>query len=165
MRAVALSDPEIQEYVEQNFVPLKVSVDPGTKELPLDWPGVLGWRLAYQFMGGEKCNGFTGCMVVSPDLNMEYGGTGSASIAELFDSVAYNKEKFLSMLVLAQKRFAAEQSIRNDTGLSSRRKHQRIGEMRAQILSRNLTTPKDRSLPKGFSWIHALELFRQSGDI
>ena len=165
MRAVALSDSEVQNYVREHFIPLKVEMLPGEKELPLKWPSLLGWNLAYKLMGGEKCNGFTGCMVVSPDLNIQYGGTGSASIWELFDSVAYDRNKFLDMLKLSQSRFLKEQEIRSNPHLTRRQKSQKIGQFRGEIIRRGIASNGGGQKPKGFKWGHALELFRMSGDL
>lgn len=168
MRAVALSDPEIQKYIQDHFLPLKVSMEPGTAELPLDWPGLIGWKIAYKVLGGEKSNGFTGCMVVSSDLKTQYGATGSANISELFDSIAYNRDKFLAMLEKAQQRRLEEESIRSNPRYSSSVRKRKIGELRGKIFREDWEARQAQNrLPprKGFHWIHALELFRKSGDI
>ena len=164
MRAVALADPEIQSYIQKHFVPLKLEVLPGAKELPVNWSSLLGWRLAYKYAGGPTSKGFTGCMVVSADLKTLYGGTGSASIAELFDSVAYDREKFLAMLKLTQKRRLEEESIRSDSSLGSRERSRKMRQFRRKIHSENWAARSKKSKRRGFRYKHAMELLRMSGD-
>lgn len=116
MRAVALSDAEVQARIKRWFVPLKVVIDLGTKRFPLDWPAMRGWSAVHDRMGGEKCEGITLCSVVSPDLQVVYATTGSAMVWEMFDSIAYDATKFYAMLDGGARRARTEREIRaNET--------------------------------------------------
>ena len=58
-----------------------------------------------------KGDGFTGGSVVSTDPQAEYGSTGSAFVWEMFDSIAYDADKFLAMPKKSLERAAAEESV------------------------------------------------------
>lgn len=124
-----------------------------------------GSRTAYWFTGAEKCTGLTGCSVVGPDLKIEYGNTGNVSVTELFDSIAYDAQKFAAMLDRAKQRYDGERAIRADRTLSE--------SVRAREIERYQRSVKDAVSndspfhlfpPKGFSIANSLELFRISGD-
>ena len=85
MRAVALSDKAVQDKVVSSFVPLNVQIDYGTEEFPLDWRGLKIWQDTYRRMGGPKTKGITACSVIGPELEVEFGSTGSAFVWEMFD--------------------------------------------------------------------------------
>lgn len=118
MRAVALADQSVQKKIGEAFIPLKVEIPFGTEKFPLEWPALKMWRDTYVRMGGPETTGLTACSVVSPDLQTEYGSTGSAMVWELFESTAYNADKFSAMLDRAKARAAEEQTIRKNEKLS-----------------------------------------------
>jgi hypothetical protein len=165
MRAVALSDKTVQEKVKQSFLPVKVAILPGTKEFPLDWPAMQGWKLGYRLMGGNKNEGFTGCAVVSPDLKMEYANTGSGFVWEMFESTAYDAKKFAAMLDRAAERFAREQQIRADSRLTEKQRERALAQFYTEV--RNAVSQEGRLHlpPKGFTLKGAGELFQLSGDL
>jgi hypothetical protein len=165
MRAVALSDKTVQKKVVKSFIPLKLAIKPGTKEFPLDWPALQPWGVSYRLMGGEKNEGFTGCSVVSPDLKVEYGNTGSALVWEMFDSTAYDADKFVAMLERADERRAREQAIRADATLSKAHKERRLASFRDDMRSAVAKEGRFRLPPKGFTIQGAVELFELSGDL
>jgi hypothetical protein len=165
MRAVALSDKTVQDKVARHFVPLKLTIMPGTKEFPLDWPALQGWKTSYGLMGGQKNEGFTGCSVVSPDLQVEYGNTGSAFVWEMFDSTAYDATKFAAMLDRANARWAREQPIRADTTLSRAERERQLASLRSQVREAVGNEGRFHLPPKGFTVQDAVELFELSGDL
>ncbi|MEM6278929.1 MAG: hypothetical protein AAF733_05580 [Verrucomicrobiota bacterium] len=165
MRAVALSDEEVQERIEEHFVPLKVVMQPGDAKLPLDWPGLRHWAVSYARMGGEKSEGFTCCTVISPDLETEYGSTGSAFVWELFDSIAYDPEKFAAMLDESLERATKEREIIEDKTLTSMQRERRLRAYRRQMEREISREGRFRLPPKGFTKESAVELFRISGDL
>ena len=165
MRAVALSDKIVQEKVAKSFIPLKVKIPYGSKEFPLDWPGMKNWSFVHLLMGGEKCQGLTGCSVVSPDSKTEYANTGSAFVWELFESTAYDSKKFAAMLDRGVERAAREQVIRKDTELSEKERESRLVSFHREVRSALAEEGRARTKPKGFYDLHAIELFGLSGDL
>ena len=165
MRAVALSDRKVQAKIGPSFVPLKVAIPPGAKTLPVDWPGIRHWRVVYQVMGGEGSEGFTCCTVVSPDLETEYGSTGSAHVWELFDSIAYDAEKFAAMLDRAKDRAAREREIRTDRKRTEWQRKRDLATFRRQMRREIREEGRFRLPPHGFTADAAVELFQLSGDL
>ncbi|MCS7168383.1 MAG: hypothetical protein RMI91_13585 [Gemmatales bacterium] len=165
MRAVALADAQVQKKIVDSFIPLKVVIPYGTKEFPLQWEAMKYWRLAHFLMGGEKCTGLTACSVVSPDLQIEYANTGSAFVWEMFESPAYDAKKFAAMLDRALERFRQEQAIRRDPNLSEQERIERLESFRRDVQAAVLKEGATRPRPKGFTDLHALELFAISGDL
>jgi hypothetical protein len=165
MRAVALSDKTVQEKVAKSFVPLKVVIPYGSKEFPLDWESMNQWRLVYKLMGGEKATGLTGCAVVSSDGKVEYANTGSAFVWELFDSTAYDAEKFAAMLDRGADRASRERTIRNDAKLSDVECDKQLASFHKEVRAALAKEGKAFGKPKGFTDLHALELFYLSGDL
>lgn len=165
MRAVALSDPRVQEKIAKSFIPLKVVMPLRTKAFPLDWPALLGWKIAFALDGGEKCEGFTGCSIVSPDLKAEYANTGSAFVWELFDSSAYDAQKFGAMLDVAEERWKRESAIRAESVLSDMEREKKLAAYRDEVRSAVGKEGFPRLPPKGFTIQGGIELFELSGDI
>ncbi|MEM7698683.1 MAG: hypothetical protein AAF236_09800 [Verrucomicrobiota bacterium] len=161
MRAVALGDETVQHKIAENFIPLKISMEPGAADFPLDWPAMEAWRVAYQRLGGEESEGFTCCSVVSPDLEVEYGNTGSAMVWELFDSIAYDPAKFAAMLDRAVERAEVERSLKASPGKGSPR--WRIA--RARLVREVKREGRFRLPPPGFSVDNAKEIFEMTGDL
>ena len=162
MRAVALSDKAVQQKVARSFVPLKVVIPYPKTKFPLDWPAVAHWRNSYALMDGT---GFTGCSVVSPDLEVEYGNTGSAFIWEMFDSTAYDATKFTAMLDRAQERWARERALLVDTKLSEDERARRLASVRSEVRVAVGKESRFRLPPRGFTVQGAIELFELSGDL
>lgn len=165
MRAVALSDKTVQAKIKEFFVPLKIVIEPGTKEFPVDWPALSHWSKTYRKMGAEECEGITGCSVVSPDLEVEYANTGSAFVWEIFDSTAYDPVKFAAMLDRAQERFEAERGLLANEELRDGVKVRRLKHKRAQVAREIKREGRVRLPGRGFSKDGAVELFQLSGDL
>ncbi len=165
MRAVALADETVQKKIADSFVPLKIAILPGTEDFPLAWPAMRQWRRSYSWMGGKKCEGFTCCTAVSPDLQIEYGNTGSAFVWELFDSIAYDPEKFSAMLDESVKRAKHEQAILADDQLTDRTRAEQLASYRRKIQREIHRAGHFRLPPKGFTVKGAIELFEMSGDL
>jgi hypothetical protein len=167
MRAVALSDRIVQAKVAKSFIPLKVVVPQGTKDFPSvgNWPALRYWAETYRFLGGEKCTGWYGISVVSPDLQTEYGQPGSGLPWQLFDSVAYDAKKFAAMLDRAAKRAARERAVRADKTLSPQERDRRLARFRAEVRS---AVAKEVAVPllppKGFTIERAQELYKLAGE-
>nr|CAA9212236.1 hypothetical protein AVDCRST_MAG63-13 [uncultured Armatimonadetes bacterium] len=162
MRAVALSDSAVQERIRQSFVPLKVVIPFPKTAFPLDWPALAHWRTSYGLMDGT---GFTGCSVVSADLEIEYGNTGSALVWELFDSTAYDAAKFAAMLDRAAERWSRERAIRADKALNAADRERRLAAFRGGVRAAVGREGRFRLPPRGFTVEGAVELFRLSGDL
>jgi len=165
MRAVSLSNERVREQVTQSFVPLKVRIDHGTEEFPLDWPALKSWSTTYRRMGGKKCEGITACCVISPDLKIEYANTGSAFVWEMFESTAYDPVKFAAMLERGKERFKRDRQILEDGSLSERERLQKRVAFQNEVRKALEKEGPFRLPPTGFTIQHALELFRLSGDV
>ena len=165
MRAVSLSNKTVQAKIVQSFVPLKVDILPGTKTFPFDWPAMQQWRTSYRLMGGEKCQGITACTVVTPDLKVQYDNTGSAFVWEMFDSIAYDAEKFAAMLDRASERWEQEKKIRSDNTLNEQQRSQKLSSFRREVARELGREGRFHLPPPGFTIEGAKELFRLSGDL
>lgn len=165
MRAVALADEKVQKKITENFIPLKIEIPYGTEKFPLDWPALKMWRDTYVRMGGPKTTGLTACSVVSPDLQIEYGSTGSAMVWELFESTAYSAEKFAAMLDRSKTRAEEEIEIRNNSELSVLQKKESLAKFRKRVGKEVAEEGKFRLPPKGFTIKGATKLFDTTGDI
>ena len=104
------------------------------------------------------------CTVVSPDLKMEYGNTGSAMVWEMFDSIAYDADKFNAMLDRAQKRYEYERKIIKNKNLSFQAKIDAIEDHRKKVRKLVGEEGKFQMPPKGFTLKKALDLFEKTGD-
>lgn len=167
MRAVALSDKEIQSEINKNFIPLKLEVKKGAPEFPLDWAALSRWRTVYKFNlpGMEEKQGFTMCTVVTPDLEMELGSTGSAFIWEIFDSIAYDKDRFLTMIKDAH-RFALErEKLLAAIGAGERASRFNYLRWKRKVEKRIRANGRVGLPPKGFTAENAKELLRMTGDL
>jgi hypothetical protein len=167
MRAVALADSTVQKKVAKWFIPLKVVVPQGTKELPSvgNWPALRYWDLTYRLLGSEKCAGWYGISVVSPDLQTEYGQPGSGLTWQLFDSIAYDAKKFAAMLDRAAKRAAGERTIRADKTLSQQERDRRLARFREEVrnaVAKEVAVPL--LPPKGFTVERAQQLYKLAGE-
>jgi hypothetical protein len=154
----------VQSSVIRLTVPLKVRIEPGTKEFPLDWPAMSGWSFAYWILGGERNSGFTGCSVVSPDLTTELASTGSAHVWEIFDSPGYDPAKFLAMLERGFRRHEEYEAVLADPGLDGPARDRKLARLRESIRQQVGREGATRWPPKGFTIEKALELFRMTGD-
>ena len=164
MRAVALSDKAVQDKVTKSFVPLKVMIPYGSKTFPLDWPAMGYWGAVHQLMGGEKCTGITGCAVVSADTKTEYANTGSAFVWEMFESTAYDSKKFAAMLDRGLDRATREQALRADPKLADTERKAQLVKFHKEVRAAVLDEGKGHGKPKGFTDLHAIELFLRTGD-
>lgn len=165
MRAVALSDSTVQDKVAKSFIPLKIKIAYGTEKFPLDWPGLKRWQDIYQQMGGKTVAGITACGVISPDLKVEYGTTGSAFVWEMFDSVAYDEKKFAAMLDRSIERFNRERDIRTDKNLSGKERESKLASFHSEVRKAIENESRPQLPPKGMTIEGAKELFRLSGDL
>ena len=164
-RAVVLSDPRVRAAVEKDFVPFKLEIREGTDVFPSDWPAIRHWNWGYQLTGGEECRGITGCAAVSPDLEFEYADTGSCLVWELFDTAAYDAEKFLQMLADATRRFEQEQAIRAHATLADAERAAAVKAHRRAVRREVKKEGRFHLPPAGFTIEGAKELFRLSGDL
>ena len=165
MRAVSLSDQIVQDKIEKSFIPLKVTIPYGSKEVPIDWPAMANWRLVHLLMGGENCQGLTGCTVISTDLKREYANTGSAFVWEMFDSTAYDATKFAAMLDKGLERAAREQALLADPKLSEKERASQLGAFHKEVRDALAKEGQAFGRRKGFNDLHALQLFGLSGDL
>lgn len=153
MRAVSLSNKAVQKTIIAHTIPLKIVISPGAKEFPLDWAGIRRWSFGYQLV--KKGNGYTGCAVISPDGTFELGSTGSVSVWALFDSIAYDANKFKKMLDLSLQRHRQLSAIKNPL---------KLWQAKRRITREVRKEGRVGSIPRGFTVRKARELFELSGD-
>lgn len=134
---------------------------PKGNTFPLDWPALEHWANVRKYVAKE---GFTMCSVVSPDLKAEYGNTGSAMVWEMFDSIAYDADKFSAMMDRSLERFAKERKVILNSKLKISEKVKAISELRETAKKEIGEEGKFRLPPKGFSIKNALMLFEMTGD-
>ncbi|NNC89976.1 MAG: hypothetical protein HKN82_16080 [Akkermansiaceae bacterium] len=161
MRAVALADTKVQWIVKRNFIPVKLPIDPA-EGFTSAWPALRGWATAYKFANGK---GFTGCSVISPDLEFEYGHTGSAFIWEMFDSTAYSPRKFAAMLERSASRAEEERALRYQRGITPAERKLEVARLRKGLEQAVRREGQFHLPPRGFSLDQALELFRIVGAV
>jgi hypothetical protein len=167
MRAVALADGIVQEKLAKSFVCLKVVIPQGTKEFPSvgTWPPLGYWRATYRLLGSEKCAGWYGISVVSPDLQTEYAQPGAGLPWQLFESISYDAKKFAAMLDRAVDRATRERAIRADRALNAQQRDRKLAAFRAEVrsaIARETSAPL--LPPTGFSFEKAQELYRLAGE-
>jgi hypothetical protein len=159
MRVVSLSDARVQALVKRSFIPVKMRFD-GEKGFPVDWPALRNWVPFFKFAAGP---GFAGCSVVSSDLGAEYANTGSAFIWEIFDSTAYDPEKFVAMLERALLRAAEERALNGQRGITAAERKVEVARLRRGVRNAVRREGRFHLPPEGFSLEKALELFRMAG--
>ena len=167
MRAVALSDDNVQKKVGKSFIPLKVVIPQGTKEFPVvgNWQPLGYWRTTYQLLGGEKCAGWYGISMISPDLQTEYAQPGGGLAWQLFESTCYDAKKFAAMLDRAADRAARGRTIRADKTLSAAQRDQKLASFRTEVKS-SIAKEVDIPVlpPNGFTVERAQELYKLAGE-
>jgi hypothetical protein len=145
----------------------------------VDWPALEENRRVYQALqlvaGGMKILeavssdletkrllqvkvGYTGCAVVSPDVQVQYANSGPGLVHNLFDSAAYDASKFSAMLDRGLDRFAQEQRILKDSTRNEQQRVQKLAE--ARDLLKKVVEREGAALPtpKGFTDAFAQEL-------
>ncbi|MBI1270791.1 hypothetical protein GC174_10195 [bacterium] len=165
MRTVSLSNDAVQKRIEESFIPLKVSIEPGSKSFPLDWPAMRSWRFAYALMGGPSVKGITGCSVITPDRKIQLGHTGSAFVWEMFDSVAYDANRFSAMLDNSLECYRDYEQIKTDPSINEFKRKRRLARFSREVKSAADRNNRFHLPPQGFSAQNAIELFKLSGDI
>ena len=159
MRTFSLSDSKVIELIKSQCVPVKIQLRQG-QDYPLDWPALKKWRTAYKFSNGR---GFAGCSVVSPDLAIEFGNSGSARISEMLGAPAFDPKEFLGMLVRAMERVNEERSIRVQSRISEEERKLELERFRKGV-TRAVQSEGRRGLPpEGYSLEQAIELYRMAG--
>ena len=160
-RTHVLSNSTVQSIVRRNFIPLKLKLEPG-KEFPVAWPALKRQATAFKFGNGK---GFTGFSVVSRDLLIEYGNSGSAKLSELFDSTAYDSKKCAAMLNRAVERVVEERSLRVQRGISAYERKVEVDRFRRGVTFAVRSEGRSSLPPKGYSLERALELYRVAGAV
>ena len=155
LRAVALSNKDVQKFVADHYVPLKLGFNK-LDGFPVDWPALQAWATAYKFSDG-RC--FTGCSVVSPDLEAEYGTTGAAMVWEMFESSAYDAVRFNAVLSAAGDRAREERVIRTQRGVTESERTAEIARFRKGLDRAVEVNGRFQLPPKGFSVEKVMALF------
>jgi len=145
----------------------------------VDWPSLEENRRVYQFLqtlaGGMKVLeavsqdpeakrmlkikvGYTGCAVVSPDVQVQYANSGPGMVHNLFDSAAYDASNFAAMLDRGLERFAREEEILKNPALNAEERVRLLSGARAQLKKAVEREGAQLPPPKGFTDAHAQEL-------
>ena len=155
MRAVALSDPEVQKLVAANFVPLKLAFNK-REGFPVQWTALRDWATAFKFSDG-RC--FAGASVVSPDLEIQFGNSGSTRVWELIGSTACDAGKFRTMLREALARGNEEQIVRTQRGVTEAERRMELYRFRKGVQRVVSSHGRFQLPPEGFSLEATLDLF------
>ena len=161
IRALSLSNSTVLSAIKRNFIPVKLALEDG-QPFPLNWPALQKTATAFAFSNNR---GFAGCSVISTDLEVEYGNTGSTRIWELFDSTGYDPKKFASMLERAASRNLEERALKAQRGISTLERRGEIFRFRQGVTRAVRTEGRLRLPPRGFSLEQALELFELAGAV
>ena len=159
IRALSLSDSEVQKKIIGSFVPLKLIYTEG-KGFGVKWLVLNGWETKFQFAAGDGC---AGCAILNADLNMEFANSGSALVGELFESVAYDPKKFSTMLSRGYQRWKEDGIMGREGGLSMRERQQEVDRYRRGVVFEVEKEGEMRLPPIGYSLAKAMELFRMAG--
>ena len=130
VRSVGLGDPQVQALIKKEFVALKLGLVPGA-DFPLDWPVLEPWERLFQFADGRS---FTGCVVMSPDREVQYGTTGSLLLWELVDPKGFGAEKLRKVLELAAARGLEERVIRKQWGITEKERAEELRRFRQGLV-------------------------------
>ncbi|NIP92957.1 MAG: hypothetical protein GWO24_05640 [Akkermansiaceae bacterium] len=161
LRTHVLSDPAVLAFIKARCVPVKVKLAKD-KEFPLDWPALDRWVTTFKFRAGK---GLAGCSVVSADLEIEYGNSGSANLWELFESRAYNSGSFAAMLEQAALRITEERSLRVQRGISDFERKMELRTFRRGVRKAVRSQHDSRLPPRGYSLERAMELQQMAGAV
>ena len=155
MRAVALSDPDVQKLVAENFVPLKLAINK-REGFRVSWPALQSWATAFKFSDG-RC--FAGAAVVSPDLEIQYGNSGSTRVWELIGSTSCDVGKFRAMLQEARARGNEERIVRTQQGVTEKERRLELHRFRKGVKRVVSSHGRYELPPEGFSLEATLDLF------
>ena len=155
MRAVALSDPEVQKLVAANYVPLKLAFNK-REGFPVTWPALRDWATEFKFSDG-RC--FAGASVVSPDLESQFGNSGSTQVWELIGSTVCDPGMFRTMLHEALVRGNEEQIVRTQRGVTERERRMELYRFRKGVKRVVSSHGRFQLPPQGFSLEATMELF------
>lgn len=159
LRTHTLSDLTVLALIKSNYIPVKLKLEEG-KDFPVTWPALSKWATAYKF---SNARGFTGCSVVSADLQIEYGNSGSAKLSEVLTSPAFDPKRFAAMLERAASRVLEERSLMAQRRISDFERKMELLRFRKGV-TRVVESEGRRELPlRGYSLEQALELYRMVG--
>jgi hypothetical protein len=161
IRTHVLSNPTVAAHIKASFIPVKLKLETG-KDFPVDWPALKKTATAFAF---SNAKGFAGCSIVSPDLEIEYGNSGSAKMCELFDSTAYSAKEFAGMLERASSRVMEERSLRVQRGISDFERKLEVHRFRRGVTLAVRSEGVSHLPPKGYSLERALELYQMAGAV
>lgn len=147
MRSVVLADPKVQALIKKEFVALKLGLNPEA-EFPLPWPVLEQWERLFQFADG-RC--FTGCVVISPDREVQYGTTGSLLLWELVDVKGFGAEKLRQVLELAAARGLEERVIRKQWGITEKERAEELRRFRQGLVRAARKPGRFQLPPSGYS--------------
>ena len=161
LRTYSLADAKVVGLVKAHCVPVKVPLKKG-QDFPLDWPALRKWATAFRFSNGR---GFTGCSLVSSDLAVEYGNSGSARISEILEAPAFSPGQVHGMLVRGMERLTEERSLRVERRISDFERQREVSRFRTGVTRAVQMESKRKLPPSGYSLEQALELYRMAGTV
>ena len=106
------------------------------------------WGRLFQFADG-RC--FTGCVVISPDREAQYGTTGSLLLWELVDPKGLGAEKLRKVLELAAARVLEERVIRKQWGITEKERAEELRRFRQGLERAAQEAGRFQLPPDGFS--------------
>ena len=161
LRTHALSNSTVHLLVKSKCIPVKLKLQKG-KKFPLDWPALKKWATSYNF---SNARGFAGCSVVSSDLQIEYGNSGSAQLTEMLESPAFMAKEFARMLERSGARVLEERSLRVQRGIEEYERMVELKRFRKGVTRAVRSESRTRLPLDGYSLEQALELYQMAGAV
>ena len=161
LRAHSLADSTVLSLIKSKCIPVKLKLDK-KKPFPVDWPALGKWAAAFKFSNGR---GFAGCSVVSFDLQIEYGNSGSARLFEVLDSSAFDPKRFAAMMERSASRLTEERSLRVQRGVTEYERKVELYRFRKGVTRAVQSESRSQLPPKGYSLEQALELYQIAGAV
>lgn len=161
LRAHTLADSTVLSIIKSKFIPVKVKLKRGEK-FPLDWPALKKWATTFNF---SNARGFAGCSVVSSDLQIEYGNSGSAKLSEMLDTPAFSAKEFAKMLERSANRVLEERSLRVQRRITAYERKVELERFRKGVTRAVRSESRTRLPPSGYSLEQALELYQMAGAV
>lgn len=159
LRTHALSNATVAARIRSAYVPVKVRLEQG-KEFPLNWPALKKWATEFKF---SDARGFAGCSIVSYDLALEYGNSGSTKLANMMESPAFDAKAFATMLNTVSDRVTEERSLRAQRGIKEFERLEELKRFREGVARAVRSEGWNKLPPRGYSLEQALELYAMAG--
>lgn len=91
-----LSHQPIIDKLNRDFIPLEINL--AEQEWPKDLPALWPWKLVFDIGKGIYTQGFTSCIMVTPDGKEQLSDAGNSGAGNWKTSAHYHNDKFIEFL-------------------------------------------------------------------